>query len=257
MDLNGSLALVTGAGHRLGRTIAIALGRAGCRVVVHYRTSEGEAEETRSRLQSLGIEASLLRADLSRPAEIDALFANVEREFGALDVLVNSAASFVRQDIESIDAEAWDAVLDVNLRAPFLCTRHAARLMAGSTARRGEGGRPGVPGVVVNIADLSGIKPWRGHLHHSVSKAGLLHLTRAAAVELGPAVRVNAVVPGPILPPADRPDEEWSRRGARLPLRRTGEPEEVGHAVVFLARNDFITGQAIVVDGGASLVTGR
>lgn len=257
MELEGRIALVTGAGHRLGRSIAIALGRAGCSVLVHYRSSRRGAEETETRLREIGVEATTLRADLSVPSEIEALFGTIEQEFGELDVLVNSAASFVRQPFDEIRAEDWDAVLAVNLRAPFLCTRRAVPLMARSRGRRGTGALADVPGAVINIADLSGIKPWRGYAHHGVSKAGLLQLTRAAAVELGPGVRVNAVVPGPILPPEDRPDADWSRRGERLPLGRTGDPEEIGHAVVFLARNDFITGQAIVVDGGASLVTGR
>lgn len=258
MELEGRIALVTGAGHRLGRAIALALGRAGCQVLVHYRSSREEAEETRAELRELGTEAAVLRADLSRPSEIEALFAKVERDLGELDVLVNSAASFVHQEFEAILAEDWDAVLDVNLRAPFLCTRHAVSLMASSDGRRSTWSEQvEAPGAVINIADLSGIRAWRGYAHHSVSKAGLLQLTRAAAVELGPRVRVNAVVPGPILPPSDRAGDDWSRRGERLPLRRTGEPEEIGHVVVFLARNDFITGQAIVVDGGASLVTGR
>lgn len=257
MELEGRIGLVTGAGHRLGRSIALALGRAGCRVLVHYRSSRRGAEETEARLREMGAEATTLRADLSVPAEIEGLFTSIEREFGELDVLVNSAASFVRRPFEEIEAEDWDAVLAVNLRGPFLCTRHAFPLMTRARGRRAAGDLVDVPGAVINISDLSGTRPWRGYAHHGVSKAGLLQLTRAAALELGPGVRVNAVVPGPILPPADRPEADWSRRGERLPLGRTGNPEEIGDAVVFLARNDFITGQAIVVDGGASLVTGR
>lgn len=258
MELEGRLALVTGAGHRVGRAIALALGREGCRVLVHYRSAAEAARSTCEEIRALGRDAKALRADLSRPSEIEDLVGAIEGEFGGLDVLVNSAASFVRQPFEEIRAEDWDAVFDLNLRAPFLLTRRSASLMARAAGRRAAfGGRADAPGAVVNIADLSGLRPWRGYAHHGVSKAALLHLTRAAALELGPRVRVNAVVPGPILPPRDREDDDWPRRGERLPLRRTGEPEEVGHAVAFLATNDFITGQAIVVDGGAALVTGR
>jgi NAD(P)-dependent dehydrogenase (short-subunit alcohol dehydrogenase family) len=248
--LEGRRALVTGAGHRLGRAIALALAGAGADIVVHYRSSQKEAEDTAARVRSLGRDAELLRADLAHPDEVARLFERVVAGGRGLDVLVNSAASFEGAPFSEIDAAAWDAVMAVNLRAPFLCTRHAAPLLEASS--------PG-PGAVVNIADLSGLVPWRGFTHHSVSKAGLLHLTRAAAKELGPAIRVNAVVPGPILPPPgeDEDGEAWRRRGDRLPLKRTGQPEHVGAAVVFLAANDYITGEAIAVDGGEHLLTGR
>jgi pteridine reductase len=248
--LAGRRALVTGAGHRLGRAIALALAEAGADVVVHYRSSEREAEETASRIGALGRDAVLRRADLSSPDDIAALFADIEAEGVGLDILVNSAASFESAPFAEIDASSWDEVLAINLRAPFLCIRHAAPLLGAC--------EPG-PGVVVNIADLSGVVPWRGFAHHSVSKAGLLHLTRAAAKELGPGIRVNAVVPGPILPPpGEDPDgDAWKRRGDRLPLRRTGRPADVGAAVVFLASNDYVTGEAIAVDGGEHLLTGR
>jgi NAD(P)-dependent dehydrogenase (short-subunit alcohol dehydrogenase family) len=153
----------------------------------------------------------------------------------------------------------------LNLRAPFLCSQAAARLMRASgraTGARGSTGgglgATGVPGLIVNVSDISGLNPWRGYAHHGVSKAALLHLTRVAARELGPHVRVNAVVPGPILPPPGEEEgsDAWRRRGERLPLGRTGQPQDVGEAVVFLARNDFITGETIVIDGGERLLAG-
>jgi pteridine reductase len=164
---------------------------------------------------------------------------------------VNSAASFENAPFDEITGEAWDAVMAVNLRAPFLCSQAAARLMRASSGA-------GVPGLIVNVSDISGLTPWRGYAHHGVSKAALLHLTRVAARELGPHVRVNAVVPGPILPPPGEEEgsEAWRRRGERLPLRRTGRPQDIGEAVVFLARNDFITGETIVIDGGERLLAG-
>lgn len=247
--LAGRRALVTGAGHRLGRAIALALAGAGADLVVHYRRSDEGARETADAARRLGRDAALRRADLARPEEIAELFEGLAGEPAGLGVLVNSAASFESAPFEAIDAAAWDAVLGVNLRAPFLCIRHAAPLL-----RAGSG-----PGVVVNVADLSGLTPWRGFAHHSVSKAGLIHLTRAAAKELGPEIRVNAVVPGPILPPpGEDPDgDAWRSRGDRLPLRRTGDPADVGGAVVFLATNPYVTGECITVDGGEHLLTGR
>lgn len=249
--LDGRIALVTGAGHRIGRAIALALARAGADVLVHYLTSEGDARETADGIAGLGRSAHLYRADLSEPDEIGALFGSIARDRGRLDVLVNSAASFRSAPFEEISAAEWDGVLAVNLRAPFLCTRHAAPLLRGAADGR--------PGAVVNIADLSGVVPWRGFAHHSTSKAGLIHLTLAAAKELGPHIRVNAVLPGPILPPpGEDPDSDaWRRRGDRLPLRRTGDPADVGAAVAFLASSDYVTGETLFVDGGEHLLTGR
>jgi pteridine reductase len=249
VSLDGRLALVTGAGHRLGRAIALALAEAGADVLVHYRSSADLARRTAESVRALGREADLIAADLSVPADIDELFDAIEGAHGGLDVLVNSAASFESAPIEDIQAEAWDRVMAVNLRAPFLCIRRAAPLLRARAH----------PGAVVNIADLSGLVPWRGFAHHSVSKAGLIHLTKAAAKELGPRIRVNAVLPGPILPPpGESPDsEEWRRRGDRLPLGRTGDPADIGSAVVFLAASDYITGEALAVDGGEHLLSGR
>ena len=250
MELDGRVALVTGASRRLGLGVARALAAKGVAIAVHYRSSRETAVEAAATLAASGVEAWPVRADLARPAEVERLVDRVGERFGGLDLLVNSAASFEDRPLAEIDAAAWDAVMAVNLRAPFLLVRRAAPLLA-ERPRRG-----GSPGAVVNIGDLSGLDPWPGYLHHGVSKAGLLHLTRAAALELGPDVRVNSVVPGPILPPpgTDARSRAWRRRGDGLPAGRTGTPEEVGAAVVFLAQNDFVTGASITVDGGESLV---
>jgi NAD(P)-dependent dehydrogenase (short-subunit alcohol dehydrogenase family) len=141
----------------------------------------------------------------------------------------------------------------VNLRAPFLCTQQAARLMRRSPRPDGQSA------VVVNLADLSGLVPWSGYAHHGVSRAGLLQLTQATARELAPAIRVNAVVAGPILPPPglDGAGEPWQRILRRVPLGRAGRPDEVAQAVVFLATNAFTTGAILMVDGGEHLRLAR
>lgn len=251
MNLDGSVSLVTGAGRRLGKQIALTLARRGSAVGVHYGSSRDAAEATAGELRALGVDAEALPANLTRPEEIDRLFAAVGRRFGRLDLLVNSAASFERGPLEEITAAEWDEVLALNLRAPFLCLQRAAALM-----RREPGRRGGAPGAVVNVADLSGLLAWSRQSHHGVSKAGLVHLTRLAARDLAPDVRVNAVVPGAILPPPGMPvsDPAWRKTVDRLPLRRAGEPAEVGEAVAFLAANDFVTGATLVVDGGESLL---
>ncbi|MEE8277494.1 MAG: SDR family oxidoreductase [Thermoanaerobaculia bacterium] len=251
MDLKDCVALVTGAARRLGRGIALELARAGSHVVVHYRGSREQAERTAAEIRGLGVEAHLAQADLARPEEIDRLFSDLRGRFDRLDVLVNCAASFERSPFDEITAEAWDRVIAVNLRAPFLCTQQAARWIKAGGERTGEAG------LIVNLVDLSGVNPWLGYAHHGVSKAGLLHLTKAAARELAPEVRVNAVVPGPILPPPgiDSESPDWRRIGKRVPAGRSGDPAQIGDAVVFLARNDFITGETIFVDGGEHLLS--
>ena len=250
MQLKDRVALVTGAAHRLGKSVATALAEQGCHLVVHYGSSEEQAAQTVEELSNLGIEAVALSADLSLEQEIEGLFDRIDSHFGRLDILVNSAASFERQAFESVAASDWDRVMAVNLRAAFLCSRQGVRLM--------EAGHPtgGPPGLILNIVDLSAVLAWPGYIPHGVSKAGLLHLTRIMARELGPEVRVNAVLPGAVLPPPGMTTDstEWRRMGERLPVGRTGEPAQVGLTVVFLAENDFITGEVIYVDGGEHLL---
>ena len=251
MNLDSSVSLVTGGSRRLGKEIARALARRGGRIAVHYGSSRASAEATADELRELGVEAEPFGADLTRPGEIDRLFEQLDRRFGRLDLLVNSAASFEKGPFEEISAAEWDGVQALNLRAPFLCLQRAASLM-----RRVP--RPDdVPAAVVNIADLSGLFAWSDQAHHGASKAALLHLTRLAARDLAPAVRVNAVVPGPILPPpgVGEDDPAWRRTVDRLPLQRAGSGREVGEAVVFLAANDFVTGATLIVDGGEHLLS--
>lgn len=249
-DLAGRVALITGGGRRLGKGISMALAEAGCRVIIHYRQSQDEAAATAEALNALGAEASCLAADLSDADQIERMFDEIEQSHGRLDILVNSAASFRRQAWDEINAGDWDDAMEVNLRAAFLCLRSATPLMRAAAAEAG------FAAVAINVADLSGVFAWPGYAPHGVSKAGLLHLTRVAARELAPQIRVNSVVPGPILPPpgGSTTDESWRHLIGRLPLARSGLPAEVGAAVVFLVANDFITGESIRVDGGEHLL---
>jgi pteridine reductase len=257
MHLLDTVALVTGAGHRLGRAIALGLANAGCNVVVHYGRSREAAGETSDMIRDLGRESLTLAADLARPEDIEALFCSIQERFGRLDVLVNSAATFERTPFDELTVEQWDRALDVNTRAPFLCTQHAACLMRDTETRRGEG-LDRAPGSIVNIGDMAGVTNWVGYSAHGVSKAGLLHLTRLTARELAPEIRVNAIVPGPILPPAgEAMDEEaWAKKGTRVPLGRPGDPSRIADSVVFLSTNDYVTGDVMFVDGGEHLLPG-
>jgi NAD(P)-dependent dehydrogenase (short-subunit alcohol dehydrogenase family) len=249
MQLNGKVGLVTGAAHRVGKAIALALAREGVSIAVHYGGSEQAARDTVAEIKTLGVDAFSVQADLRDPAQIDRLFETVAERFGRLDVLVNSAASFTKQPFDEISVDDWKDAFQTNLRAPFLCTQRAARLMRSVTDRPAD-----QPAAIVNIADLSGIYPWHGYTQHGVSKAGIIHLTKVSAYELGPEIRVNAIAPGAILPPPGLSLDRWADFGDRLPLKRTGSPDYVGQAVVFLAQNDYITGALIPVDGGEHLV---
>ncbi|MCB0217038.1 MAG: SDR family oxidoreductase [Caldilineae bacterium] len=250
MILRDRVVLVTGAAHRLGRAMALALAGDGAKIALHYGSSSAAAEATAREIEALGVEAWPVQADLSRPESIVALFDGLDERFGRLDLLVNSAASFRKQGWERIAVEDWDAALAVNLRAPFLCMQAAARRMRES--RREEA----APALVVNLADLSGLQPWQGYVQHGVAKAGLLHLTRIAARELAPAIRVNAIVPGAILPPPglDPSSERWREIGSASPLGAPGDPSRVVQTLRFLIANDYVTGAVIPVDGGEHLL---
>lgn len=253
MKLAGKVALVTGAARRLGKAIALELARQGAGVAVHYGHSADAAEATAGEIEALGVPAWTARADLTDPAAVDRLFDDLEERLDRLDVLINSAASFEQQPLVEITVEAWDRVMALNLRAPFLMMRRAAPWMRRSP--RGEGDKA----LVVNMADLSGIQAWPGFAHHGVSKAGLIHLSRVAARELAPEVRVNAIVPGAILPPpgVEVDSEQWRSTAGELPLRCTGDPSQVARTVVYLAETDFVTGAVLPVDGGEHLLGAR
>lgn len=243
MELAGKVALVTGGAHRVGKAIALGLAREGAHILVHYGGSAEAAHQTVEEISALGVEAHSCQANLSQPDDIEGLFDVLRERFGRLDVLVNSAANFQKKGFLETTLDDWQAVMAVNLRAPFLCSQHAARLM-----REGEGG------LIVNVTDLIGMRPRRSFPAHSVSKAGLISLTQVMALALGPDIRVNAIAPGAILPPATMDGDRWNRMGDALPVQHTGDPRNVQQAVIALAANDFMTGHVLVVDGGESLL---
>lgn len=250
MRLDGAVALVTGGARRIGRSVVLELAAAGADVVVHNTAGGDAAERTAADARALGVAAAVVPADLADPAAVRDLFAAVTDRFGRLDVLVNGAARFDAQPLEDITAAQWDAAMAVNLRAPFLCAQAAAPLMRRVPRGAGDGA------LIVNLADLSGVHPWRDHVQHGVSKAGLLHLTRILARELAPDIRVNALVPGAILPPPglDAGDPAWEAVARRVPLQRTGDASDVARAVRFLAESPFVTGAVLAVDGGEGLL---
>lgn len=235
------VALVTGGAVRVGRALSLGLAEAGYDLVVTYLSSASEAEKVAERIRRVGRRCELVAADLSDADAAERVVGAVEGAYGRLDLLVSSAASFDAAPLLDVDAERWDAVMSLNVRAPHLLVRAAAPLLR--TAR----------GSVVNIADLSAFQPWVEHPHHAVSKAALVHLTKVQARTLAPDVRVNAVAPGAVLPPEDLSEEARRSLAAAAPLRRLGSPQDVVQAVLYLARAEFVTGEVLVVDGGRML----
>ena len=239
-SLGGKVALVTGSAKRLGRAIALRLAEEGADVVIHHRASHAEAHETVGEIEKMGRRAVAFAADMQKVNEIHGLFEEVGKEFGRLDILVNSAANFLPASMVSTTEEIWDASLDTNLKAGFFCSQAAAPLL-----RRARG-------AIVNFADAGGLLGWTGFIPHSVSKAGVVMLTKVLAKALAPEVRVNAIAPGTITMPGDPP--EWETDFVKLaPLRRTGAPGDIEDAVLFLIHAQFMTGQILVLDGGRTL----
>jgi pteridine reductase len=228
---------VTGAGHRIGRAIAVALGGRGMRVAVHYHGSAQGADETARQIQQAGGDAFTLRADLRDPGSPERLVAEAVARLGSLDVLVNSAAVMIRTPLEDVTEAQWDEIFALNLRAPFFCARAAATRMP-------EGG------VIINIADLAAFEAWTGYIPHGASKAGVVHVTRALAKRLAPRVRVNAVAPGAVLLPAEWSAADADRLARTTPLERLGSPDDVTRAVLYLIDAEYVTGETLIVDGG-------
>jgi pteridine reductase len=234
----GRVALVTGAGKRVGKAIAQALAAEGATVAVHYNGSATGARETVQAIRESGGDAHAFRANLMRAGEPAKLVDAVVAHFGRLDILVNSAASMRRTTLATVRERDWDEVFALNLRAPFFCALAAARAMR----RRG--------GVVVNISDHMGFESWPDFVPHGVSKAGVAAMTHALAAALAPRVRVNAVAPGFVLAPTGYSAAKARTFTRETPLKRLGTPDDVARAVCYLACAPYVTGEVLFVDGG-------
>ena len=242
MKLDGRVALVTGGARRLGRAFVEALAARGMRVAIHYGASGAAATALASELAGQGREVATFGADLRDARAAQALPDQVVERFGQLDVLVNSAAVMERVSVADATVEHWDGVVNLNLRAPFFVAQHAAPHLARTH------------GTIVNIADLGGLEPWPGYAVHSISKAGVIMLTKVLATALAPDVTVNAIAPGTVLVPDDFDAEKRAFLAATTPLGRLGTPADAVNALLYLVEHaDFVTGETVVVDGGRVL----
>ena len=235
--------LVTGGAQRLGAAIVRHLHNAGYRVIVHCHRSQETAHALVESLNATRADSAVtLTADLGEPAALTALVAAAAARWGRLDGLINNAAVFRSTTLTETSLLDWSALMDINLRAPFLLSQAAYPWLAANG------------GSIVNITDIYAERPKANHAVYCASKAGLAGLTRALARDLGPAVRVNGVAPGAILWPEIGDSAEQTRLLNRTPLARPGDPADIAGAVLYLVQAPYVTGQIVAVDGGRSVV---
>jgi len=241
------VALVTGSGKkRVGNAIAVALAKAGFDLAIHYRTSKSEAEDTVKELGDLGVEAKAFRADVGNESEVKAMVADVIAAFGRIDVLVNAAAVWQKKSLEDATADDVKLHFETNALGTFLLCQHVGLHMC----TRSTGG------AIVNIGDWAEVRPYLDYAAYFPSKGAVTALTRSFAVELAsrnPNVRVNAILPGPVMLPSDLDEAERKQAIDGTLVKREGTPEHVAMAAMMLIENDFITGVCLPVDGGRTL----
>lgn len=238
MDLRGRVALVTGAGHRVGRAIAVALGGRGMRVAVHYNAAAEGAQETVRQIRAAGGEGDVFAADLTVADAPPRLVSDVVAAFGGLDVLVNSAAVMLRTPFGEVAPRVWDDIMALNQRAPFFLAQAAASHLRAAR------------GAIVNIADLAAFETWPAFIPHGISKASVVYMTRSLARVLAPEVRVAGIAPGTVLLPEKWNPDDAEHLRQTTPLARHGTPADVSSTVLFILDSDYLTGETIIVDGG-------
>jgi NAD(P)-dependent dehydrogenase (short-subunit alcohol dehydrogenase family) len=241
-DLTNKTAVITG-GKRIGAAVAIELARRGMDVALSFNRSHAEAETAAAEIRAAGRRAFIYRVDLSQAAEAERLVQRAAADLGRLDVLINMASVYSSVPLDATDERVWDSVVDVDLKAAFLCARTAIPHM-----RTAGGGR------IINFTDwvaASGRPRYKGYLPYYVAKRGIIGLTEALALELAAdQILVNAVAPGPVLAPPGTSDEEYRAVEAATPVGRWGGESEIVRTVLFLIESDFLTGETIRVDGG-------
>ncbi len=242
MNPKGKTALITGGAHRVGKAITLALAQAGANVVINYHRSAEAAEETAVQAQAFGVDTLAIQANIGDANQVAAMVAAAKATFGGIDILINNASLWRKTPFPTNNFDDWHLVTNILINGAFYCANAIAPLML----ERGEG-------AIVNIIDLSAYEPWPDFMAHSVGKSALLALSRQLALELAPTVRVNAVAPGPVLPPPDYGVEKIAQTAKKTLLNRWGMAEDVAEAVLFFVKADYVTGETLAVDGGQRL----
>ena len=242
MDLKNKVALVTGAGVRLGQAIAIKLSQLGMRVIIHYHNSEKGAKQTAKLTKSNASQHFIIKANLKDISSIKKLVSKSEEFLGPVSVLINNAADFYPTPFFSTNEKDWDHFFDINLKAPFFLSQCVAKNMK----HRGEG-------KIINLVDVSIDRPWIGFLPYCTSKAGLCSLTKGLARTLAPEIQVNAIAPGTILSPPNHKEMDIDSSIENSLLKRIGSSEDIVCAVEYLLKSDFVTGTILPVDGGRKI----
>ena len=258
--LQGQKALVTGASSGIGKAIALSLGEAGADVVVNYVKGADVAGQVADTIGSFGVKALAIQADVSKEAEVQAMFARMLEAFGTIDILVNNAGLQQDAPIDEMTLAQWNTVIGVNLTGQFLCARQAIR----EFKRRGVVKNVSVSaGKIICISSVHEVIPWAGHANYAASKGGVMLMMKSVAQEVAPyRIRVNSICPGAIRTPINtsawETPEAYSALMTLIPYKRIGEPEDIGRVAAFLASDeaDYINGASIFVDGGMTLYPG-
>ncbi len=244
MDLKNRTVLVTGAGVRLGQAIAVSLGQRGMKVALHYHQSMEGAKKTLDLMGGDIKQHGCFQADLRQVSKIELLIQHIEEKLGQIDVLINNAADFFPTPLGEVSESEWDHLISLNLKAPFFLSQ----LVGTSMLKQGQG-------KIVNIADVAAERPWPQFLPYCASKAGLVSLTKGLAKALAPAVQVNAVAPGTMLPPHQISSFSQDLAVEKSLLKKMGRPDDIARAVTYFLENDFVTGTILPVDGGRMLAS--
>ena len=235
------IAVVTGAGHRLGKEFALTLSRMGYAILLHYNTSEIQTQKLAELITAEGVDVFPYKADLTDHKQIKEMWKFIHSLPFDLEILINSAAIMKHNDIRTLSYSDFDETFDLNLRAPLFCSQEASKTMV-------------TGGLIINISDIGAGKNWLGYPIYSISKSSLEVLTRILAKALAPKIRVNAIAPGLVMPPESGDDKNWEKLKDKIPLKRSANPVEITSMVEYLLLNKYITGQIFAIDGGYSLL---
>ena len=239
MNPKGKTAIVTGGAHRVGKGIVLGLAQAGANVVINFNSSVTAAQETATQSRAFGVGALAIQANITDRQQVEAMVAAANTEFGHVDILVNNASLWKKTPFPTDNTDDWHLVTNILIHGAFYCANAVAPLMLA----QGEG-------VIVNIIDLAAYEPWPEFIAHSVGKSALLAMTRQLALELAPAVRVNAIAPGPTLPPPEFDEEQIAGAARKTLLDRWGSTKDIADAVLFLVKANYVTAEVLAVDGG-------